>query len=164
MAIRTASAADLPALAAVEAACFSPAEAASEKDFAARLAVYPNHFWLLEKDGILVSFVNGMVTDEPELRDEMYADASLHNEQGDWQMIFGVNTLPQYRRQGLAAQVMRRVLADAEAQGRKGCVLTCKAELLHYYESFGFRSEGVSSSVHGGAVWYKMRLLFSRKK
>lgn len=158
--IRTASLSDLAAVAAVEAACFPAAEAASERDFARRLAVYPNHFWLLEKDGVLVSFINGLVTDEPLLRDEMYSDADLHDENGAWQMIFGVNTLPQYRRRGYAAKVMRRVLADAWAQGRKGCVLTCKDKLIHYYETFGFHSEGVSQSVHGGVVWYDMRLTF----
>ena len=161
MRIRTASMADLAAVAAVEGACFPAAEAATEKDFAARLAVYPNHFWLLEEDdGTLVSFVNGLVTDEPILRDEMYADASLHNEHGAWQMVFGVNTLPQYRRQGLAGQVLERVIADARAQGRKGCVLTCKDKLIHYYEKFGFQNEGVSASTHGGVVWYDMRLTF----
>lgn len=160
MEIRTATMADLPRVAAVEAACFPAAEAATEADFAARLAVYPNHFWLLEQDGELISFINGMVSDEPDLRDEMYADASLHNEAGSWQMIFGVNTMPQYRRQGMAARVMERVIADAKAQGRKGCVLTCKDRLVHYYEIFGFRNEGVSSSTHGGVVWYAMRLTF----
>ena len=161
MRIRTASMADLAAVAAVEGACFPAAEAATEKDFAARLAVYPNHFWLLEEDdGTLVSFVNGLVTDEPLLRDEMYADASLHNEHGVWQMVFGVNTLPQYRRRGLAGQVLERVIADARAQGRKGCVLTCKDKLIHYYEKFGFQNEGVSASTHGGVVWYDMRLTF----
>ena len=152
--------ADLAAVAAVESACFPAAEAATEKDFAARLAVYPDHFWLLEDDGTLVSFVNGLVTDEPLLRDEMYADASLHDEHGAWQMIFGVNTLPQYRRQGLAGQVLERVIADARVQGRKGCVLTCKDRLIHYYEKFGFQNEGVSASTHGGVVWYDMRLTF----
>ena len=75
-------------------------------------------------------------------------------------MIFGVNTLPAYRKQGRAARLMERVIADAKAQGRKGCVLTCKAALLHYYETFGFISEGVSASTHGGAVWYDMRRRF----
>lgn len=163
MHIRTATMNDLAALTAVEAACFPAAEAASEADFAARLKVYPNHFWLLEDgDGALVSFINGLVTDEPLLRDEMYADAGLHNEQGAWQMIFGVNTMPRYRRHGYAARVMERVIRDARAQGRKGCVLTCKDELIHYYEKFGFRNEGVSKSVHGGVVWYDMRLTFER--
>ena len=161
MHIRTAVLADLPAVTAVEAACFPAAEAATEADFAKRLAVYPNHFWLMEDDnGSLVSFVNGLVTDEPHLRDEMYADAELHNESGAWQMIFGVNTLPAYRRQGLAEQVLRQVIADAKAQGRKGCVLTCKEKLLHYYGKLGFVNEGVSQSTHGGVVWYEMRLTF----
>lgn len=161
MHIRTATTDDLTALAGVEAACFPAAEAATEADLAARLAVYPNHFWLLEDgDGTLVSFIDGLVTDEPLLRDEMYADASLHNEAGAWQMIFGVNTIPRYRRQGCAARLMERVIADARAQGRKGCVLTCKDKLIHYYETFGFWSEGVSGSVHGGVVWYDMRLTF----
>ena len=161
MRIRTAAMADLAAVTAVEAACFPAAEAAKEQDFLERLKVYPNHFWLLEdEDGKLISFVNGLVTDEHSLRDEMYSDASFHNEQGAWQMIFGVNTLPEYRRQGLAGQVLQRVIADAREQGRKGCVLTCKEALLHYYAAFGFVNEGVSESVHGGVVWYEMRLTF----
>lgn len=114
MKIRTGTMEDLAAVTAVEAACFPAAEAATEQDFAARLAVYPNHFWLMEDEaGRLVSFVNGMVTRESDLRDEMYSDASFHDETGDWQMIFGVNTLPEFRRRGLAGAVLRRVIADA---------------------------------------------------
>ena len=75
-------------------------------------------------------------------------------------MIFGVNTLPEYRRQGVAAALLVRAIADAKAQGRKGLVLTCKDKLVHYYAKFGFVSEGVSESTHGGVVWYQMRLTF----
>ena len=161
MHIRTASMADLAAVTAMEAACFPAAEAATAQDFAARLAVYPNHFWLLEADdGTLISFINGLVTDEPTLRDAMYENAALHRADGAWQMIFGVNTLPDYRRKGCAARVMERVISDARAQGRKGCVLTCKEKLLHYYGKLGFVNEGVSQSTHGGVVWYQMRLTF----
>ena len=160
MSIRTANMNDLAALTAIEAACFPAAEAATEADFAKRLAVYPEHFWLLEQDGEIVSFVNGMATDEPDLRDEMYADAALHDPSGAWQMIFGVNTLPEYRRRGFAEQVLRRVIADAKEQGRKGCVLTCKEQLVHYYAKLGFENEVVSGSTHGGVVWYAMRLTF----
>ena len=158
--IRTATLADLEELTQVEAACFPPAEAATREEFRARLAAYPDHFWLLYDRGRLVSFVNGMVTDEADLRDEMYQDASLHREDGAWQMIFGVNTIPEARRQGYAMELLRRVVHDARAQGREGLVLTCKAALLDYYARLGFVSEGVSRSVHGGAVWYQMRLRF----
>lgn len=158
--IRTATIEDLEAVAAVEAACFPPAEAASMESFRERLEVYPGHFWLLEENRKLISFINGMVSNERLIRDEMFADASLHEEDGEWQMIFGVNTLPEYRRQGLASTVMAQVIADARTQGRKGLVLTCKEEKIHYYAGFGFVAEGKSQSQHGGAVWYDMRLTF----
>ena len=160
MNIRYADMSDLAAVTAVEAACFPPAEAATEQDFAQRLRYYSGHFWLMFDGGTLIAFVDGFVTDEPDLTDDMYENAALHNENGAWQMIFGVNTLPAYRCQGCAARVMERVIADACAQGRKGCVLTCKDKLIQYYETFGFENEGVSESVHGGVVWYDMRLTF----
>ena len=75
-------------------------------------------------------------------------------------MIFGVNTIPDYRKRGCAGLVLERVIADAKAQGRKGLVLTCKDKLVHYYAKFGFEDYGRSESVHGGAVWYEMRLRF----
>ena len=160
MKIRNATIEDLKAITSVESTCFPEEEAASESDFKDRLTVYPNHFWLLEDDGKLIGFVNGMVTNESILSDQMYEDANLHNEDGQWQMIFGVNTIPEYRRQGCAERVINKVIDDAKKQGRKGLVLTCKEKLLHYYEKFGFKNEGISQSTHGGVVWYDMRLTF----
>ena len=104
--------------------------------------------------------VNGMVTAGPDLRDEMYDNAALHDAQGAWQMIFGVDTAPAYRRRGCAGRLLRHVIAEARRQGRRGLVLTCKDRLVHYYAGFGFVSEGVSQSTHGGVVWYQMRLTF----
>ena len=160
MKIRTATMADLPAVTRLEAICFLEAEAATEASFARRLEVYPNHFWILTDGKTVVSFVNGMVTDEPDLRDEMYDSADLHNENGAWQMIFGVDTHPAYRRQGCAGRLLAHVIAEAKAQCRKGLVLTCKDALVHYYAKLGFVSEGVSQSTHGDVVWYQMRLTF----
>ena len=160
MNIRTATLNDLDAVTAVEAACFPAAEAASKKEFAERLRYYGSHFWLMLDGEKLIGFVDGMVTDQTDLTDDLYEQAHAHNEQGGWQMIFGVNTLPAYRRRGCAGAVLERVIADARAQGRRGCVLTCKDKLVHYYEKFGFVNEGVSQSTHGGVVWYDMRLTF----
>lgn len=71
------------------------------------------------------------------MTDEMYERASLHNENGAWQMIFGVNTIPAYRRRGFAG------------------------ELIAYYAKFGFVDEGVTDkSTHGNVVWHQMRLTF----
>lgn len=160
MEIRLATMNDLDAVTAVEAECFPAAEAAGRDSMKARLAVYPDHFWLLTDGSRIVSFINGLVTDEPDLTDEMYADASMHSENGKWQMIFGVDTIPEYRRQGCAGKLLERVIADAKAQKRLGLVLTCKDRLVHYYAKFGFADEGISDSTHGGVVWHKMRLTF----
>ena len=160
MEIRKGTLKDLEAIAAVEAACFPAAEAATAEEFAGRLQQYGDHFWLLWEGERLLAFVDGFCTDTPDLTDEMYADAALHDENGAWQMIFGVNTLPEYRRRGLAGKLLETAIAAAKQQGRKGLVLTCKDKLVHYYARFGFVSEGVSGSAHGGVTWYQMRLTF----
>ena len=161
MNVRCAAEEDLPAIAAVEAECFPPAEAAGEKEFAQRIKYYGNHFWLMFDNKELIAFADGFVTDEENLTDEMYENADMHNEHGAWQMIFGVNTLPEYRRHGYAGELIRCAIADAKQQGRKGLVLTCKDRLIPYYMKFGFEDEGISSqSTHGNAVWHQMRLTF----
>lgn len=88
----------------------------------------------------------------------------MHDENGAWQMIFGVNTLPAYRKRGYASALIQRFIEDARAQNRRGVVLTCKQALLPFYSSFGFLDEGVTDqSTHGNAVWHQMRLTFKRK-
>ena len=158
MQIRTATIDDLTAIAQVEAACFPPAEAATADEFKDRLEHYANHFWLMFDNDKLIAFVDGFCTDNPNLTDEMYAKADMHNETGKWQMIFGVNTLPEYRNKGYAAELLNQAIKDATNQGRKGLVLTCKEKLIPYYSKFGFVNEGVSESVHGNVTWYQMRL------
>ena len=160
MEIRKATIEDLDVITALEAACFPAAEAATRESFKKRLEVFVDRFWLLWEGDRLVSMVNGMVTDREELVDEMFADATIHQADGKWQMIFGVATHPEYQRRGLAAQVLQRAIADCKAEGRKGLILTCKEQKLHYYAKFGFVSEGVSVSEHGGALWYQMKLEF----
>lgn len=163
MDIRYATEKDISAIAGVEAECFPPAEAATEAEFVERVKNYGNHFWLLYDAEKLVAFVDGFVTDESDLTDEMYENASMHDENGAWQMLFGVNTLPDYRRHGYAEKLIQCAIDDAKKQGRKGLVLTCKEHLIPYYAKFGFDDEGVSDkSTHGNVVWHQMRLSFDR--
>lgn len=160
MNIRIATMDDLDAIAAMEAQCFRNEEAATRSTFEKRLAVFPNHFWLLEVDEEIVSGINGMTTNTPMLRDEMYVNADLHEETGAWQMIFGVMTLPECQGQGYASKLMEQVIKDCREQGRKGIVLTCKDEFINFYIKFGFINEGMSISKHGGVSWNEMRLSF----
>lgn len=161
MEIRYATIKDLDAVSAVEAECFPTAEAAARESFEERIKYYANHFWLMFDEDKLIAFVDGFVTDEPDLTDEMYEKAYMHNENGAWQMIFGVNTLPEYRRHGYAGELIRYAINYAKNQGRAGLVLTCKKKLIPFYARFGFVDEGVSDkSTHGNAVWHQMRLTF----
>ena len=160
MRIRTADLSDLKEIARVEAACFPAAEAATEEEFEKRLTFYKDHFWLMFNEAHLVAFVDGMVSNQKDLTDEMYEKGEMHNENGAWQMIFGVNTIPSCRKKGYAGELIKAAIEDARKQGRKGLVLTCKDKLIHYYAKFGFVNEGVSPSVHGNVVWYQMRLTF----
>ncbi len=159
--IRTAQMSDLDAVTEIEAACFPAAEAASRQSMASRLAAFPAHFYIAEQNGTPIGFVNGSVGNSTVIEDEMYENAALHNPHGAWQMVFGLDVLPAHRHTGVAHALMQRLIEDARVQGRAGVVLTCKEHLIGFYEQFGFCCKGTSASVHGGAIWYDMRLTFA---
>ena len=92
----------------------------------------------------------------------MYEDAGMHSPHGEWQMIFGVETLPERQGEGLATYLLRHVIEECRRQGRSGIVLTCKDELIGFYEKVGFVHEGRSESEHGGVPWNDMRLTFDK--
>ncbi len=158
--IRYAIPEDVPAITAVEAACFPPAEAATEDRFEARVKGFPKNFWVAEAEGKVIGIINGMCTDRRTIVDEMFADAGMHDDNGAWQSVMGIAVLPEYQKQGIAAKMMETLIEDARTHGRKGCTLTCKDRLIHYYAKFGYVEEGISESEHGGAVWYDMILEF----
>lgn len=158
MIIRTATLQDWNDLARVEAICFPETEAASQETIKARLQVYPEHFWILQHEGNIIGFIDGPVVNQPAIVDEMFEHTELHDEMGLYQSVFSLSVLPEYQKHGYGAQLMRALIADAKSAGRVGCILTCKAHLIHYYESFGYENQGISKSKHGGAVWYDMLL------
>lgn len=147
-------------LADIEAICFPESEAASYESIKARLEQFADCFFVAEFEGQSIGFINGMVTDMEAIEDILFEDASLHNEKGAWQSVFGLDVLPEYRCGGVAAELMRAFIAKAQKEGRKGCILTCKEHLIPYYSKFGYMNKGVSESQHGGAVWYDMLLEF----
>lgn len=160
MNIRNANIKDLNRITEIEEICFPKKEAASKQSFEGRLLDYPNHFWVIEEDGKIISFINGLSTDKEHLEDEMYENSSLHNENGAWQMIFGVDTIPECRGKGYAGILINHMIEIAKLEKRNGLVLTCKDHLVNYYRKFGFVDEGISESNHGGVIWHEMRLVF----
>lgn len=156
--IHKATPADLDLVIHIEATCFPLAEAAPREAFKERLDRYAGQFLIAFDGDTPIGFIDGFVTDDEVLTDEMFADASLHNSNGAWQMIFGLNTMPKYRNRGVGGQLIEAFIELAREENRKGVILTCKEEKIPYYAKFGFVNEGASTSDHGGAKWYQMRL------
>lgn len=160
--IRLAKDDDLEQIISIEQTCFPPAEAAKPEDFKKRYAIFKENFVVAESvnENKIIGFINGCTTDKPELPDELYHDASLHKPNGDFQTVFGLDVLPEYRKRGVAGELMKYLLKITKERGRKGAVLTCKDYLVKYYEKFGYKHMGVSKSSHGGAQWNDMVLKF----
>lgn len=160
MSIRNAAPQDVEEIIRIEAVCFPPAEAAQPDDVRARYAAFPENFFVYEQDGRIAGFINGCTTDAPELPDALYHDASLHRPDGAYQTVFGLDVLPEYRKNGIGGQLIRHYVATARARGKKGVVLTCKDHMIRFYELAGFTCRGVSASSHGGAKWNDMLIEF----
>ncbi len=158
--LRSATLDDLAALASLEARSFPPAEAADSARMKERLQVFPDRFWLLCQGPELLAYACGLVTDSPDLTDDMYANTRLHTPCGRWQMLFSVCTDVRFRHQGLATRLLQEIGAQVAAEGRAGIVLTCKKGLIPLYAGAGFVDEGLSPySSHGGVSWHQMRLV-----
>ncbi len=159
--IRQVTMADLDRVTWVESVCFPPTEAAGRQALEERIRSFSDSFFVAEKEGQIIGFINGAVTDERTIRDEMFEDASLHNPAGRYQSIFGLDVVKEWQHQGVAGELMTYMIEDARKRGRRGLILTCKEKLIGFYERFGYRNLGISASVHGGAVWYDMILEFA---
>lgn len=160
MKIRQALIDDLDSVAEVEKICFPEAEAATRESLEQRIKTFQESFFVVETEGKIIGFINGCVTNETTIYDELYKDSSLHIPDGEYQTIFGLDVIPEYQKQGIAAQLMNHMIKASKEAGRKGVILTCKERLIHYYKKFGYVNKGVSQSVHGGAEWYDMILKF----
>ncbi|MEG1642295.1 MAG: GNAT family N-acetyltransferase [Synergistaceae bacterium] len=160
MIVRNAHKDEIKILADIEASCFPIAEAATYESLVERFEYFPENFFVAEEEGKIIGFINGAVTNKTTIPDEMYAITSLHDNKGSYQTVFGINTLLEFRHRGVGSAMMKKLIDHAKNSGRKGIILTCKEEKIAFYTRLGFKSQGISNSTHGGAVWYDMILTF----
>ena len=94
----------------IEQICFPPNEACSEKNMKDRIERAPELFLVAvdKETGKIAGFLNGLATDESEFRDEFFTNADLYNPNGKNIMLLGLDVLPEYRRQGLATELVRK--------------------------------------------------------
>lgn len=156
--IRQVLPADLDRCAEIEAACYGPEEGATRERIATRIELFPQGFLVALLDGQIVGFINSGSTSKDDLGDEALKDMAGHEADGQNIIVFSLAVHPHFQKQGFAAQLMRRFIERAKQLGKARILLMCKAELIPYYQRFGFVYRGESNSTHGGLRWYEMAL------
>nr|WP_034908739.1 GNAT family N-acetyltransferase [[Eubacterium] cellulosolvens] len=147
----------------IERICFPPNEACTKEHILERISVASEQFFVaIEKEtGKMAGFLNGICTDEMAFRDEFFTDESLHDPKGKNVMLLGLDVLPEYRKQGLARELVWNYCRREEEQGRRRLVLTCNTKKVKMYRKFGFRDLGESASEWGGEKWHEMDIFLS---
>lgn len=147
----------------VEEICFPPNEACTKERMLARVEQFPEMFLVAvdKQTGKIAGFINGLATNEHKFRDEFFTDVKLHDPEGKNVMILGVDVLPEYRRQGLAREMMFEYLRREQEKDRAMVCLTCLAGKVKMYKKLGFRDRGAADSSWGGEQWHEMSCFIS---
>ena len=142
----------------VETSGFPPEEAATRETIKLRMETFPQGFLVAETDGRVVGILNSGATHKDDISDEELKQLIGHDPNGKNMVVFALAILPEYRKQGIANQLMSRFVDEARQHEKQHVLLLCKGHLIAYYEKMGFTHAGLSKSTHGGAEWHEMRL------
>lgn len=145
----------------MEVICFESHEVCEREDMIARVEAVPEMFLVAadRETGMLAGFLNGIATRDRDFRDDFFTDPGLHDPDGENVMLVGLEVLPGYRGQGLAAEIMKLYAERERERGRKRLVLTCHTRLVEMYSKMGFSDLGKSASEWGGEKWHEMEML-----
>lgn len=147
---------DLPQLVVIEQLCFSEEEAATKAAFAKRIQMIPDSFYVAEENGEIVGLINGPVIETAYITDDLFTHIKKNPATGGHQSILGLAVHPQFQKHGIAAKLLMRLEQEARQKHRETITLTCKENLIGYYEKHGYVNKGLSSSEHAGEKWYNM--------
>lgn len=154
--IRNVTMNDLPDLVIIEHICFPIEEAASEEAFKKRIRLIPDSFFVAEEGGVIVGLVNGPVIEREFITDDLFEEIKENQAFGGHQTVLGVAVTPHFQTRGVATALLLHLEKEARAKKRESITLTCKEDLIRFYENLGYQNRGVSKSEHGGVTWYNM--------
>jgi ribosomal protein S18 acetylase RimI-like enzyme len=147
---------DLIALTAIEHQCFPKEEAATREAFEKRIKLISDSFFVAEDEGEIIGLVNGPVIHTALITDDLFTEIIENPLSGGHQSILGLAVSPAFQKRGVAQALLSALENEARACKRETITLTCKENLIRYYENCGFHNHGVSNSEHGGVTWYNM--------
>ncbi|MBB3111738.1 ribosomal protein S18 acetylase RimI-like enzyme [Paenibacillus phyllosphaerae] len=154
--LRNVQAMDLNQLLIIENEGFSQEEAATKEAFVERTRLIADTFIVAEKDGEILGYMNGPIIAEPYITDDLFKEIRENPRRGGYQSVLGLAVSSKARGQGIAKLLMDRMEELVVENEREGITLTCKEELIPFYEKFGFVNHGLSASQHGGVSWYNL--------
>lgn len=147
---------DLPSLITIENLCFSSEEAATKEAFKNRIQLISDSFFVALHGEEIVGLINGPVIKTTFISDDLFNNIKINPIVGGHQSILGLAVAPHFRKKGVASALLAYLENDAAKKKRKTITLTCKSNLIPFYENFGFKNHGISNSEHGGVIWYNM--------
>jgi predicted acetyltransferase len=71
-------------------------------------------------------------------------------------MLLGLDVLPEYRRQGIATELVCSYARKERENGRQMLILTCLKSKVKMYKKMGFTDGGIANSIWGGEEWHEM--------
>ncbi|KSU81684.1 Ribosomal protein S18 acetylase RimI [Fictibacillus enclensis] len=148
--------ADLEQLLVIENEGFSREEAATKEALAERIQRIADTFIVAETDGKILGFINGPVINQPYITDGLFKEIIENPKRGGYQSVLGLAVSKQARNQGIAKLLIEKMEELMREKEREGITLTCKQELVSFYEKLGFVNHGISESKHGGVTWYNL--------
>lgn len=154
--IRNVKKEDLSELVVIENLCFLKDEAATEEAFQKRIQLIPDSFFVVEVDDVITGLINGPVIATKFISDDLFNNIQENPMFGGHQSILGLAVSPAFQNQGIASSLLTQLEKEAKAHKRESITLTCKDDLIHFYENHGFLNCGKSSSEHGNVTWYNM--------
>lgn len=154
--IRNARMEDLTELLVIEQLCFTEEEAATKEAFEKRIQIIADSFFVAEMDGVLVGLINGPVIETAYITDDLFKEIKANPISGGHQSVLGLAVTPHFQTRGIAASLLDHLEKDSKEKNRETITLTCKEDLIRFYENHGYVNHGVSNSRHGGVTWYNM--------
>jgi ribosomal protein S18 acetylase RimI-like enzyme len=121
-----------------------------------RIQLIADTFIVAEKEGKILGYINGPIINQPYITDDLFEIINENPKRGGYQSILGLAVSKQARNQGIARVLIEKMEELVEENEREGITLTCKQELVSFYEKFGFVNHGISESKHGGVCWYNL--------
>lgn len=143
--IRPVNMLDLNAVVKIESQAFSMNEDMTRKDMIGRIKNYPDTFLVAEVDYQLVGHIFGPAFNQPYIRDEIYFENHPNRKADQYQTVLSLAVSPEFRKQGIATELLDELSKVAKSQNRLAITLICLPKLISFYEKRGFVNKGKTS-------------------